>query len=50
MDTGNEHDSPTAPTKTVPGWARVLGAAAAIGLVILVVVLHLTGVLGPGTN
>jgi putative copper export protein len=31
-------------------WVRVLAIALAIGLVVLVVVLHLTGTLGPGDH
>jgi hypothetical protein len=37
------------PTGT-PRWISVLGIAIAVGLVVLVFVLHLTGVLGPGAH
>jgi hypothetical protein len=38
-----------APTST-PRWVPVLGIVIAIGLVLLLVVLHLTGILGPGAH
>jgi hypothetical protein len=44
-DTGNRGSATGAP-----GWLRVLGIALAIVLVVLVVVLHLTGTLGPGDH
>ena len=37
------------PTGT-PRWVSVLGIVIAIALVLLLVVLHLTGVLGPGAH
>ena len=33
-----------------PRWVAVLGIVIAVGLVLLVFVLHLTGVLGPGAH
>jgi hypothetical protein len=33
-----------------PRWVTVLGIVIAVGLVVLFVVLHLTGVLGPGAH
>jgi hypothetical protein len=33
-----------------PRWVPVLGIVITIGLVLLLVVLHLTGVLGPGAH
>jgi hypothetical protein len=33
-----------------PRWVSVLGIIIAIGLVLLIVVLHLTGTIGPGTH
>jgi hypothetical protein len=35
---------------STPRWVPVLGIVIAIGLVLVLVVLHLTGVLGPGAH
>ena len=37
-------------TVSTPRWVRVLGIVIGIALVALVVILHLTGTLGPGLN
>jgi hypothetical protein len=36
--------------ESTPRWMKVLGIIIAIGLVLLFVVLHLTGSLGPGAH
>jgi hypothetical protein len=36
------------PTTSTPRWVSVVGIIIAIGLVLLFVVLHLTGSVGPG--
>ena len=41
-------DPPHDPDTGRPQWVSVLGIAIAIALVVLFVVLHLTGTLGPG--
>jgi hypothetical protein len=43
---GSDHGAPTGK----PRWVSVLGISIAIGLVLLLVVLHLTGILGPGAH
>jgi hypothetical protein len=47
-DTGVEHDRGS-PTGT-PRWVSVLGILIVIALILLFVVLHLTGTLGPGAH
>jgi hypothetical protein len=47
-DTGVGPD-PGSATST-PRWVPVLGIVIAIGVVLLLVFLHLTGVLGPGAH
>jgi hypothetical protein len=47
-DTGVGSDRGSATS--TPRWVPVLGIAIAIVLVLLLVVLHLTGVLGPGAH
>ncbi len=37
-------------TTDTPGWMSVLGIVIAIVLLLLIVVLHLTGILGPGLH
>ena len=44
-DTGEEPDGRSDPS--IPRWVLVLGIVLAIGLVLLLVVLHITGILGP---
>jgi hypothetical protein len=45
------HASPDGgPASGTPRWVTVLGIVIAIVLVLLFVVLHLTGVLGPGAH
>ncbi|MBJ7594278.1 MAG: hypothetical protein JF886_05335 [Candidatus Dormibacteraeota bacterium] len=39
-----------ASTTGRPRWVAVVGIGVAVGLVVLVVVLHLTGVIGPGSH
>jgi hypothetical protein len=51
-ETGDETDARRGhglPAAT-PRWTVVVGIAVAIGLVALVVVLHLTGTIGPGAH
>jgi hypothetical protein len=38
------------PAAGTPRWVPLLGIVVAVGLIVLVVVLHLTGVLGPGAH
>jgi hypothetical protein len=45
-DTGDDRGSAT----STPRWVPVLGIVLAVILVLLLVVLHLTGVLGPGAH
>ncbi|MBJ7608862.1 MAG: hypothetical protein JF887_05460 [Candidatus Dormibacteraeota bacterium] len=45
-DTSAEHVSTTGR----PRWVAVLGIGLAIALVVLVMVLHVTGVIGPGSH
>jgi t-SNARE complex subunit (syntaxin) len=47
-DTGDTADRGSATRK--PRWVPVLGIAIAIVLVVLLVVLHLPGTLGPGAH
>jgi hypothetical protein len=47
-DTGGRRDRGSA--SRTPRWVLVLGIVIAIVLVLLLVVLHLTGVLGPGAH
>jgi hypothetical protein len=47
-DTGMESDRES--TVGAPRWVSVVGIIIAIGLVLLVVLLHLTGVIGPGAH
>lgn len=47
-DTGERPDR--GPTAGRPRWVSVLGIIIAIGLLVLIVVLHLTGIVGPGTQ
>ncbi|GEM_PF-1845448 len=47
-DTGVGHDRRS--TTSTPRWVSVLGIVIAIVLLLLIVVLHLTGILGPGLH
>jgi hypothetical protein len=48
-DTGDDSgDGQSA--RSAPRWLTVLGIAIAIALIVLFVVLHLTGTLGPGAH
>jgi hypothetical protein len=51
-DTGDDSgmDSDRIPATGAPRWISVVGIIVAIGLVLLLVVLHLTGVIGPGAH
>jgi hypothetical protein len=47
-DSGTESDRGS--TGGAPRWVSVVGIIAFVVLVLLMVVLHLTGVIGPGTH
>jgi hypothetical protein len=47
-DTGDNRDRGSA--RSTPRWVTVLGIVIAIALIVLFVVLHLTGTLGPGAH
>jgi hypothetical protein len=52
-DTGDSPDTGSglaAPPQSRPGWLAPAGVALAVGLVVLMVVLHLLGVFGPGSH
>ncbi len=51
-DTGNDTgvESGRGATTGTPRWVSVVGLILAIGLVLLVVILHLTGSIGPGAH
>ncbi|MFC1417724.1 hypothetical protein [Streptacidiphilus cavernicola] len=52
-DTGDSPDGGpvlAAPPGGRPGWLAPAGIALAVGLVVLMVVLHLLGVFGPGSH
>ena len=52
LSRGTGDDTPVEPGRGsatgTPRWGTVLGIVIAVGLVLLLLVLHLTGVLGPG--
>jgi hypothetical protein len=45
---GRGHDR--GPAGSTPRWVFVLGIIIAVALVVLIVLLHLTGTLGPGAH
>ena len=47
-DTGARPDRGS--TTGTPRWVSMVGVAVAVGLVLLLVVLHLTGSIGPGAH
>jgi hypothetical protein len=50
-DTGQAGDGPDLRSSTRrAGWKTVVGIAAVVAVIVLFVVLHVTGVLGPGEH
>jgi len=47
---GDDGPAPEGPPGGGPRWKVVLGVTIAIALLVLIILLHLTGTIGPGTH